>query len=805
MGTNGAEPAREGDRPSPRSHHYRLLRLSVGRHPRDLILIALAAGVVLACLFAARDRTVNPVEAAIFTEVERLPAWTRRGWQAVGLVGWWPGIVVAGGLALYLARLRLSLALVASGAVSWFLTSVIHWTTAPRVVSSFVAHAALRSPGSHGFDFPDPRTAVAAALATAGAPYLGRFSRQVLWVLVVLVGVADVFLGRNLPLGVFAGAVLGWGTGRLSHLVLGAPGRRASEESILLALRESGLDPVSVSPTGRFLLHPQQFEVRTADGDRLQMKLVRRLHRLAGPTYKLRRAAASLDTQFEPGLSTPRHEVEHEAYITLLAERAGVGVLPVLLAGEVEHGPPFLIRRQVDGRPLSSLRAEELDDDLLARIWSDVATLGREHIAHHDLSAANVLVDRAGRPRIVDFTLSRAGGPPAQAAQDVAEMLVSITSVGGVQRAVDSAVACLPRTTLEQALPYLQWMVLHRRIRNQCSSAKVTLADLRETLAEQIGVPVPSFRSPVRPAAVAMLLAGGLAVYLLLPQLANGGEVLDSLRGSDWRWLAVAVATGLLAVLAAAVTVLGSTPRRLPVRKTLAVQVAAAFTGRTTAAGIGFYGVNLVYLERLGLRRAHAVGVILLNRVAMGLVSAAATGLGVLVIGNAVPLGGLAVPHGPVVIAAACAVVVLVVAVLVSPLGRRRVWRPLASATRDVVAELLPVLRQPLRSAELFGGAVAFLALSAYGLAATLSAFGATYPLVPVLAVYVVGSTLGQIAPTPGGLGAVEAALVAGLTAVGVGSTVAVAAVLASRALTFWLPVLPGLVAFRVLQRRGVV
>jgi undecaprenyl-diphosphatase len=471
MGTNGAEPAAaEGHRSRGASHHYRLLRLSVGRHPRDLILIAVAAGVVLGCLVVAQDRTVNPVEAAIFTQVERLPDWSRAGWRGISLAGWWPGIVVVAGLALYLARLRLSLALVASGAVSWFLASVIHWTTPPRPVSAFVAHTALRSPGSHGFDFPDARTAVAAALATAGAPYLGRFSRQALWAVAVLVGVADVYLGRNLPLGVFAGAVLGWGTGRLSHLVLGAPGRRASEESILLALRETGLDPVSVSPMGRFLLHPQQFEVVTADGDRLQMKLVRRLHRLAGPTYKLRRAAASLDTQFEPGLSTPRHEVEHEAYITLLAERAGVGVLPVLLAGEVEHGPPFLIRRHVDGRRLSSLRPEELDDDLLARIWRDVTSLGREHIAHHDLSAANVLVDTDGRPRIADFTLSRAGGPPAQAAQDVAEMLVSITSVGGVDVAVDSAVANLPQETLEQALPYLQWMVLHRRIRNQCSN-----------------------------------------------------------------------------------------------------------------------------------------------------------------------------------------------------------------------------------------------------------------------------------------------------------------------------------------------
>ena len=805
MGTNEGEPARERDRPSRESSRHRLLRLSVGRHPVDLTLIALAAGLVLACLFVARDRTVNPVEAAIFTEVERLPVWTRAGWRAVDLVGWWPGIVVAGGIALYLTRLRLALALVASGAVSWFLASVIHWTTAPRVVSSTLAHAALRSPGSHGFEFPDARVAVAAALATAGAPYLARFSRQALWVLVVLVAVADVFLGRNLPLGAFAGAVLGWGTGKLSHLLLGAPGRRASEESVIVALRESGLDAVSVSPTGRFLLRPQEFEVLTADGDHLQMKLVRRLHRLAGPTYKLRRAAASLDTLFEPGLSTPRHEVEHEAYITLLAERAGVGVLPVLLAGEIEHGPPFLIRRHVDGRPLSSLRGEDLDDELLARIWSDVSTLGHEHIAHHDLSAANVLVDRTGRPRIADFTLSRAGGPPAQVAQDVAEMLVSITSVGGVQRAVDSAVASLSQTTLQEALPYLQWMVLHRRIRRQCGNARATLADLRETLAERIGVPVPSFRSPVRPAAVAMFLAGGLAVYLLLPQLADGSQVLASLRGSDWRWLAVSVVLGLLAVLASAVSVLGSTPGRLPVRKTLAVQVAAAFTGRTTAAGIGFYGVNLVYLERLGLRRAHAVGVILLNRVAMGLVSAAATGLGVLVIGNAVPLGGLSIPSGPLVITGAAVVLVVVVGVLVSPFGRRRVWRPLAATTRDVVKELLPVLRRPLRSTQLFGGSLAFLALSAFGLAVTLSAFGAAYPLLPVLAVYVVGSTLGQLAPTPGGLGAVEAALVGGLTAVGVGSTVAVAAVLASRALTFWLPVLPGLVAFRVLQRRGVV
>jgi len=47
--------------------------------------------------------------------------------------------------------------------------------------------------------------------------------------------------------------------------------------------------------------------------------------------------------------------------------------------------------------------------------------------------------------------------------------------------------------------------------------------------------------------------------------------------------------------------------------------------------------------------------------------------------------------------------------------------------------------------------------------------------------------------------------MVAGLTAVGVGATSAVATVLTSRALTFWLPALAGVVAFRLLQHHEIV
>ena len=59
--------------------------------------------------------------------------------------------------------------------------------------------------------------------------------------------------------------------------------------------------------------------------------------------------------------------------------------------------------------------------------------------------------------------------------------------------------------------------------------------------------------------------------------------------------------------------------------------------------------------------------------------------------------------------------------------------------------------------------------------------------------------------PTPGGLGAVEAALAAGLTATGMAAATAVSAVLLFRLLTFWLPVPVGWAAFNFLERRGAI
>jgi uncharacterized membrane protein YbhN (UPF0104 family) len=67
------------------------------------------------------------------------------------------------------------------------------------------------------------------------------------------------------------------------------------------------------------------------------------------------------------------------------------------------------------------------------------------------------------------------------------------------------------------------------------------------------------------------------------------------------------------------------------------------------------------------------------------------------------------------------------------------------------------------------------------------------------------GDAVGAVAPTPGGLGAVEAALSAGVVTAGMAGASAVSAVLLFRLATFWLPVPSGWLALRWLQRQSAL
>ena len=118
---------------------------------------------------------------------------------------------------------------------------------------------------------------------------------------------------------------------------------------------------------------------------------------------------------------------------------------------------------------------------------------------------------------------------------------------------------------------------------------------------------------------------------------------------------------------------------------------------------------------------------------------------------------------------------------------------------------LIALISSPRKLTEAFVGAVLLNGFYIAALYFAVQAFHGDVGLDAVAVVYLVGMAVGSAAPTPGGIGAVEAALSAGLTSAGMPGSVALSAALLFRIATFWLPVPAGALALRYLQHTGDV
>jgi uncharacterized protein (TIRG00374 family) len=97
-------------------------------------------------------------------------------------------------------------------------------------------------------------------------------------------------------------------------------------------------------------------------------------------------------------------------------------------------------------------------------------------------------------------------------------------------------------------------------------------------------------------------------------------------------------------------------------------------------------------------------------------------------------------------------------------------------------------------------GSIAYWAFNIAVLWASFHAFGDPPPLAVIIQGYFVGF-LGNLLPLPGGIGGVDGGMIGAFAAFGVPLPLVVPAVLAYRVFTFWLPTVPGAVAYFQLRR----
>jgi undecaprenyl-diphosphatase len=508
-----------------------------------------------------------------------------------------------------------------------------------------------------------------------------------------------------------------------------------------------------------------------------------------------RRPAASL-----------RQAVEHQALVAVMAERAGVDVPRVHSVVVAPGGTALLVMDLVPGSSLELLPAGQITDDLLRRLWTAVAAMHRSHLAHRSLRAANVMVDQSGHPWLVDFSFAELAASGRQLDLDIAELLASLATLVGPDRAVASAGAVLGTEALAAVVPLLQPMALSAATRQALAARPGLLSQARSAAAAASGRADRELASiqRVRPWTVVTVAAAAAAFYVLLPELAEADHSWRAVLGADWAWLPAVIAASALTYVAGAIALIGCVATRLRFWPTLAAQAASSFINRISPSNVGGMALNARFLQKSGIAPAAGVSAVGVNALAGGVVHLALMAIFFILAGRRLA-GAFKLPPASKMLLILAVVVALAGAILATRRGRRFAAGKILPGLRSSVANLREVARRPAKLALLLGGSALVTLAYIGGLAASVRAFRGPVSIVEIGAVYLAAAAIAAASPTPGGVGPFEAALIAGLTGTGIHASVAVPAVLAYRLATYWLPVAPGWAALRLLQRRDLI
>ena len=541
----------------------------------------------------------------------------------------------------------------------------------------------------------------------------------------------------------------------------------------------------------------------------------------ADALYRLYRRIRLKAQVSRSGPLTVEGAVERRALLTYAVEDAGVGTPRLRALIRVGPEAAVLANEHTDGATLAELDGQ-LNDDQLRRVWDAVLRLHRHRVTHRKLTADHILFARpggnpgGGNPGGGDpggdhdgpvLLLEPGDGDVAasdlQLRLDRVQLLAEMALAVGPDRAGDLAAEKLSSDELAAMVPLLQPVALHRSTRMELRHRKDVLPGLRKRLLgtgpETEAPPVQLER--IRPRTLITLVAGVVAAYILIGQLSTAS--LDTvLHKADPRWVILLVALSALTYVGATFELTGFVLERLSFFRTLLAQIAGSFVTLVTPAAVGGVALNIRYLRKAGVSPADAG-----SSVGVSQVIAFALHLLMLIIFAAFTrtarAHSLRPPNWVWIALATLAVVVLIV--LAIPAGRRLLRSRLAPALSQVIPRLLDIAQRPAKLAVGIGGALLLTVAYIFCLETSVLAFGGAVALTSVAVVYLTGSAIGSAVPTPGGIGAVEAALSAGLTAAGMPGAKAIGAVLLFRLVTFWLPVPVGWLAMHYLQRHDAL
>ena len=691
---------------------------------------------------------------------------------------------------------------VATGVLAAAVTAVVNDLLSREPASRLYDAIIMSHPGTSHIPALDPAVAGLVAYATMVGLIGWPAWRNALWVAVAVYSVVHVGVLHTPMLTLLITVVAGRAIGLAVRYVAGSTSQRPAAKDIAAALIATDL-PVTairrVRQQGNGAGGSRHYAVSDRDGTRLDVIVYDRDQQAAGAVYRVYRSIRLLaQVPRNAPLSVDR-AVEHRALLSYAAEDAGAPTPRLRALVRVGPEAAVLAYEHHEGTTLAQ-RNPGCSDDELKQIWDAVGRLHARHVTHRGLTADRILLTDDGQAMLLDPGDGDVAASDLQVRLDLAQLIAELALYVGPDRAADLALEKAGADEMLAVVPLLQPVALARSTRKALRHRRDVLPALRTRLLAAVpGAEVaPVQLERIRLRTLVTLVASVAAVYLLAGELAHAslGSVL---RSADWRWGIAALALSAATYVGATVALTGFVAERLSFFRTLLAQVAGSFVTLVTPAAVGGVTLNIRYLQRRKIPAAVAAA-------SVGVSQVVAFVLHVLLIVVFAAIAGTSAkePIQPPQWAwfVLAGLVAAALAVLAIPAGRRVLRARLSPMLGQVLPQLLDVAQHPRKLARGIGGALLLSLCYILCLAACVAAFGRSVPIAKIGVVYLTGSAIGSIVPTPGGLGAVEAALTAGLTAAGVPGAVAVSAVLLFRLLTFWLPVPFGWAALNYLERK---
>jgi len=542
----------------------------------------------------------------------------------------------------------------------------------------------------------------------------------------------------------------------------------------------------------------------TSDGVRRDVVVLDGDRQVVGSLTRLWRSLRLRGLETRTAISL-RAAAERAALLSYAAASAGVRT-PRLLGVAESVDSMLLVQEHVDG--IVSLRDVDHDllgDDVLADAWTQLRKAHEAGLTHRALTSDVVLVGsghgEAPHVWLSGWESGEVASPELARRLDLAQMLALLALAVGPRRAVESAARALSAADLETVGPILQSIALPASTREEVRNDKEILKQLRAEIVDRMPEadlePENITRFSVR--TIITLTLTIVAVAVIITTI-NADEITSAIADANPLWAVATFALGILTWIGAALTLVAFSPVKIPWIRTFLTQIAGSFVALAAPAGIGPAALNLRLLTKRGVSTSLALATVALVQLTQFAVTVAI----LLVLSLASGDGGalVSLPSTTVMVAIG-GLAALAASTLLVPGVRRWIMHRIGPTLSQVWPRLSQMLSQPSRLLLGVGGNV--LLSMGYVLAfdAALAAFGQSLNLVDVAVIYLVGNAAGSAVPTPGGIGAIEAALILGLTTAGVSAPIATSVVVLFRVATYWARIPIGWGVMRWLQRQG--